>query len=63
MADFEEDTDYGPALCENCKKPLLGDWLYLLCSECAFCRHGNEPSECDECFYESDSEYDSRRYS
>jgi len=61
MDELSDDFCYHAILCESCKRPLPEDWDYLLCSDCECCRHGNEPSECEECFRQSDFEFDSRR--
>jgi len=61
MDELSDDFCYHAILCESCKRPLPEDWDYLLCNECTHCRHGNEPSECEECYYQSDFEYDAKR--
>lgn len=55
-----DETDYGPRLCDRCRKPVASDWDYAWCAECAdsACHHGNEPAECNDCAIESDLAYD-----
>lgn len=49
--------------CERCGYYIGDDWDYAWCRSCAEkkCRHGNLPAECNDCFVESDRNYDEQR--
>ncbi len=60
--DVNEDECWA-RLCDKCRQPVASDWKYALCKACGEepCKHGNQVGKCNECFIESDLEFDANR--
>jgi len=58
-----EGDDWCPRQCDKCRKVLPEGWDYAMCRECGSepCKHGNQVAECNECFAESDLQFDANR--
>ena len=56
------DEDCFARLCDRCRCVLPEKWKYAWCEKCGKeCRHGNPPSDCNECMIESDLAFDTAR--